>query len=208
MAEIKTGELPASKARDEIIREAKRLEESTLFSFKGHHHAARGWTNRHLWLGIPTVVISALIGATAFSQYAKEYPWVGVAAGLLAILVAILSGVTTFLNPNDKESAHFIAAHGFDKLNNDARMFWSIECWQEESDEVLTSKLRELVESKNELNSSSPQIPPWACFQHVQAIIVAIDQYAEKALGNREFFLNKPYGIGGHIIGTRYGRHR
>jgi hypothetical protein len=34
-------------------------------------------------------------------------------------------------------------------------------------------------------------------FQHVQAIIVAIDQYAEKALGNREFFLNKPYGIGG-----------
>jgi hypothetical protein len=162
MAEIKTGELPASKARDEIIREAKRLEESTLFSFKGHHHAARGWTNRHLWLGIPTVVISALIGATAFSQYAKEYPWVGVAAGLLAILVAILSGVTTFLNPNDKESAHFIAAHGFDKLNNDARMFWSIECWQEESDEVLTSKLRELVESKHELNSSSPQIPPWA----------------------------------------------
>ena len=35
------------------------------------------------------------------------------------------------------------------------------------------------------------------CYQHVQAIIVAIDQYAEKALGNREFFLNKPYGIGG-----------
>jgi hypothetical protein len=34
------------------------------------------------------------------------------------------------------------------------------------------------------------------CYQHVQAIIVAIDQYAEKALGNREFFLNKPYGIG------------
>ncbi len=35
------------------------------------------------------------------------------------------------------------------------------------------------------------------CFHHVQAIIVSIDQYAEKALGNREFFLNKPYGIGG-----------
>jgi hypothetical protein len=34
-------------------------------------------------------------------------------------------------------------------------------------------------------------------YHHVQAIIVAIDQYAESALGNREFFLNKPYGIGG-----------
>jgi hypothetical protein len=35
------------------------------------------------------------------------------------------------------------------------------------------------------------------CYQHVQAITVAIDQYAEKAMGNREYFLNKPYSIGG-----------
>jgi hypothetical protein len=34
------------------------------------------------------------------------------------------------------------------------------------------------------------------CYAHVQAIIVAIDQYAEAALGNRELFLNKPYRIG------------
>ena len=35
------------------------------------------------------------------------------------------------------------------------------------------------------------------CHQHIQAITVAIDQYAEKALGNRDHFLNKPYSIGG-----------
>ncbi len=35
------------------------------------------------------------------------------------------------------------------------------------------------------------------CYHHVQAIIISIDQYAEAALGNREFFLNKHYGIGG-----------
>jgi hypothetical protein len=34
------------------------------------------------------------------------------------------------------------------------------------------------------------------CYQHVQAITVAIDQYAEKSLGNRDYFLNKPYGVG------------
>jgi hypothetical protein len=32
------------------------------------------------------------------------------------------------------------------------------------------------------------------CYQHVQAIIVSIDQYAEAALGDREYFLNRPYG--------------
>jgi hypothetical protein len=34
------------------------------------------------------------------------------------------------------------------------------------------------------------------CRAHVEAIQVAIDQYAEAALGNREFFLNKPHSIG------------
>ena len=32
------------------------------------------------------------------------------------------------------------------------------------------------------------------CYQHAQAIIVAIDQYAEAATGNRDFFLNRPPG--------------
>jgi hypothetical protein len=33
-------------------------------------------------------------------------------------------------------------------------------------------------------------------YQHVQAIIVSIDQYAEAATGNREYFLNKPHSAG------------
>jgi hypothetical protein len=35
------------------------------------------------------------------------------------------------------------------------------------------------------------------CFHHVQAIMLTIDQYAESALGNRQYFLNKPHSIGG-----------
>jgi hypothetical protein len=35
------------------------------------------------------------------------------------------------------------------------------------------------------------------CYHHVQAIMIAIDQYAEAAIGNREYFLNKPHSIGG-----------
>jgi hypothetical protein len=182
MAEQRTGERPASKALDEIIREAKRLEESTLFSMKGHHVAANGWSNRHLWLGMPTVIISALVGAATFSQYAKDYPAFSVTAGLLSIVVTVLSGITTFLNPNEKENAHLNAAHGFDKINNDARLFWSVDCWQEASDAVLTSQLKELVDRKNELNSSSPQIPDWA-YQKAKAGIEA---------GEADFKVDKP----------------
>lgn len=34
------------------------------------------------------------------------------------------------------------------------------------------------------------------CILHVQAIVIAIDQYAETALGNRDYFLNRPNGVG------------
>jgi hypothetical protein len=162
MAKPATSERPASKTRAEIILEAKRLEETTLFSMKGHHCAARGWSQRNLWLGLPSVVISATVGAAAFSQAAKDYWWLGVIAGVLSTAVSVLTGINTFLNPNERENAHLTAAHAFDKLNNDARLFWSIECWQGEPDEVLTAKLRTLVERKNELNANSPQIPDWA----------------------------------------------
>ena len=60
-------------------------------------------------------------------------------------------------------------------------------------------------------NEKAPDTSPWIaalaevrhlgpreghCCQHVHAILVAIDQYAEAALGNRQFFLNKPYNCG------------
>jgi hypothetical protein len=38
----------------------------------------------------------------------------------------------------------------------------------------------------------------WWCYHHVQAIIVAIDQYAEAATGNREYFWNKPHSTSGN----------
>jgi hypothetical protein len=44
-----------------------------------------------------------------------------------------------------------------------------------------------------------PRLPQ--CLTSAQTLIkkskLVLDQYAEAALGNREFFLNKPYGIGG-----------
>lgn len=57
------------------------------------------------------------------------------------------------------------------------------------------------------MNSICKDNPPWItalaevrrratregwCYPHVQAIIVAIDQYAEAATGNRNYFLNRP----------------
>jgi hypothetical protein len=46
------------------------------------------------------------------------------------------------------------------------------------------------------------------CYQHVQTIMLAIDQYAESALGNREYFLNKPHALAGRTTISLVRRKR
>ena len=85
---ITTAERPVSKTQEEVVKEAKRIEESLLFSSKGHFAAAHFWGNFHLWIGIPMVLFSAIAGASAFSQFDPEH----LIAGSLSIVVAALLG--------------------------------------------------------------------------------------------------------------------
>lgn len=157
-AQLATAETPVSKTKNEIIKESKRIEEGLLYSSKGHFAAAHFWNNFHLWIGIPMVLISAIAGASALAQFDPQH----ILAGICSIVVAALSGVMTFLNPNEKSSAHMNAGNHYDSLMNKIRMFWSIDCWRDESEQVLTERLKYFSEQKDKLNQSSLQIPRWA----------------------------------------------
>jgi len=156
--QITTAEKPVSKTVDEIIKESKRIEESLLYSSKGHFATSHFWNNFHLWVGVPMVVLSAIASASAFSQFDPKHFF----AGIISIIVVALSGVMTFLNPNEKSALHLNAGNNYDSLMNKIRMFWSIDCWRDESEQVLTEKLKYFSEQKDKLNQSCPQIPHWA----------------------------------------------
>ena len=47
-------------------------------------------------------------------------------------------------------------------LMNKVRVFWSIDCWRDESEQVLTERLKYFAEQKDKLNQSCPQVPRWA----------------------------------------------
>jgi hypothetical protein len=153
-----TAERPVSKTKDEIIREAKRIEEALLYSSKGHFAAAHFWSNFHLWIGIPVVLLSSIAGASALAKFDGTH----VIAGTISIMVAALSGVMTFLNPHERNAAHLSSGNHYDALMSKVRIFWSIECWRDESDDILTKKLMDLSEQKNRLNQSCLQVPRWA----------------------------------------------
>lgn len=156
--QLATAEKLVSKTKDDIIKEAKRIEEGLLYSSKGHFAASYFWGNFHLWIGVPVVLFSAIAGASALLQFDPKRVW----AGVFSILVTALSGVMTFLNPNEKASVHLNAGNNYDSLMNKARIFWSIDCWRDESEQVLTEKLKYISEQKDKLNQSCPQVPRWA----------------------------------------------
>jgi len=150
-----TAERPSSKTKEEVIREAKRIEEALLYSSKGHFTASQNWKAFHLWIGVPMVLLSAIAGASALSQFDPKH----FVAGFLSIVVAALGGVITFLNPHEKVAAHLNAGNNYDSLMNKVRIFWSIEASGHESDQILTDKLKHFSEQKDKLNQSCPQIP-------------------------------------------------
>jgi len=166
MANPGTLEQAPSRTKDEVIREAKRIEESLLHSSKGHFEASRFWGNFHLWLGIPVVIMSTMAGASFLTKF--EYG--NVIAGVLSLCVAVISAVMTFLNPNEKVSAHLNAGNSYDALMNETRIFWAVDCWGQASEETLTEKLKYISEQKNELNRKCPQIPKFAYQQAKKGI--------------------------------------
>ena len=78
-----------------LIDEARRIEEDTEHSFKGHYNAASRWARYHLCIGLPSALLAAVAGAAAF----KHYPEL---AGALALLSTALTTVLTFLKPSER----------------------------------------------------------------------------------------------------------
>lgn len=88
----------APDPRPAIRAALERIEEDCIHSGKAHFNADNRWGRYHYWLGIPSVVLSALAGAAFFKNY-------GDIAGIMSAIVAILTSLMTFLKPSERASA-------------------------------------------------------------------------------------------------------
>ncbi len=153
--QVNTLEQQVSKTREEIIKETHRIEEDALLSSKGHFACSYFWTKFHLWIGIPIVVTASIAGCSFIANNA-------LIGAILSAVVAVLSAIVTFLNPNEKSSAHMHAGNSYEALRNEVRIFRTIDCWTKTDDQLLPDHLKNFSTQKNQLNQSSTQIPWWA----------------------------------------------
>jgi len=144
--------------------EAMRLEEDALYSSKAHFEAGDCWKRLHLFLGIPAAVAATVAGISAL----KDYPTI---SAVLALSVAALSALITFLNPSARANSHLNAGNHDLSLRNRARMFCEIESVNPLDESELKNKLIQLSDRRDELNTGSPQIPRWAYLRAKRGII-------------------------------------
>lgn len=135
-----------------IIAEAKRIEEDTLYSARGHFVVSRWCGYFHFGLGIPATITAALTGVSAVN----ENIFLSV---ILSILTAILAGLITFLNPKETHAIHLREGNQYKELSNNSRIFAEISCKDPSSLEELAHELEGLNQNRNTLNTESRGIP-------------------------------------------------
>lgn len=142
--------------KDRMVMEAERIENDVFYSAKGHFEAAEEWKNLNMILGIPSTIFSAMAGTSALIQFDNH----SIFAGILAIIVAALSALTTFLNPGEKANSHQNAGTRYTAIRNDARKFKELDIYREDiSDQDLLVALDDLKKQRNDMNQNSLPIP-------------------------------------------------
>ena len=123
-----------------------------MYTARGHFEAARTWGRVHLLVGVPTALIAAVAGVSAFN----DHPTL---AGSAAIAVAALSSISTFLNPSERAQAHQLAGARFNALRSQARFLREVGLLTTRPDKDLTSAMEDLCSSRDQYNQESPSIP-------------------------------------------------
>lgn len=151
--------------KEKVDKETQRIEEDTNFSSTEHFIASAIWSKVHFALGIPTVVLAVISGSSALTTFDSHTA----VAGILAIVTAVLAGISTFLNPNQRANYHLNAGNEYRKLRNEARIFREIDL-AKSSDEEASEQIKKLSSRRDALNESSPQPPDWAYKAALKAI--------------------------------------
>jgi hypothetical protein len=161
----------ANQHLTQLVAEAKRLEEDSLHSAKGHFAAAEGWTSAHYWVGLPIAILSGISGVLALAKH----PIVG---GTIAVGVAILTAVATFFNPSKRSGSHLVAGNAYKRIQNRSRRFYNIDAAGATDAESLKMILDSLATELDDLNEQSPKIPRWAYKRALAAIATGEASYA------------------------------
>ncbi len=146
-----------------VIREASEIEEESKVLAEAHFQSAGKWSKINLWLGIPTTVLAGITGVTALSEIIPDADTRGVVSGVLAIIVAAFTAISTFLDSSGRAAAHQAAASQYRQLRRRISLLKDVDFPLRNMDadhvtNTLVKELRTIASQISEVDQASPQI--------------------------------------------------
>jgi guanylate kinase len=129
--------------------------------------AASFFSRGNLLLGIPTIIVTATVGASAVTEILKDHK---VILALLGLLATILAGLQAFLNFGDRSAKHKNTANEYGCLKRNVQKFLALP---PSSDYVFEQKLDEVQKTYDDLMRISPHVPIWIWRRAMQDIPLA-----------------------------------
>ncbi len=133
------------KLKNEIVKEAERIEECCVCSSKSHYNTSKEWNICNLCFNIPIAIIASI---SIFVPL--EYKTI------LAIITAVLAAVQACIHPTDCTKIHKMAADKYLALKNQVRRFKNIELLILD-DERATKEIKRFGDILDDYNTVNPQ---------------------------------------------------
>ncbi|MCL5736340.1 MAG: SLATT domain-containing protein [Actinobacteria bacterium] len=162
-----------TQRRYEIRKEAERIHESALCASETQFEYAKRWRRVDRWLATISAVLAAVAGAGGLSAVLS-----GRWAGFVAILAAGAAAVAASIGAPQTKAKAARAANAYRTLQQDARVFLSIDLGTYQCDDDARARLQELIVRLQELNQEA-DIPSTGSWRRAKKQIDAGSQQYE-----------------------------
>ncbi len=117
------GYAPAEDINELTMRWIKRARESQFT----HYQAGDRLVGRHRWIGVPAIVVSAIISLSIFGTLEKMGggEWLKYFAIVFALLAAVLSGLQTFMKYAERGEAHRAVAANYGAIRRRLELLYA-----------------------------------------------------------------------------------
>lgn len=113
---------------------------------------------RHLYFGIPAIVLSTIVGTAVFSSWessAQDGLW-RVIFGMLSMLSASITALQTFLNLSDRASKHKLAGATYGAIRRELELLKTVP---PQTEDQMREYLQKIKQKMDDLAENAPGIP-------------------------------------------------
>jgi hypothetical protein len=118
------------------------------------------------WLGVPTVILTALVGTSVFGTLTKPADlWLKVLTGMVSVAAAVLAALQTFLRSGDEAGVHQTASREYGGLRREIAQVGAVGGMARTD---LIAAINRVRERYDDISGASPTVPA-ATFKKYEA---------------------------------------